>query len=96
MHASGKDTLCGQPADFGCSRSTTARSSRAAWSPRIRTPAAVIRFAASATPGSGSGERALRQQVQFNVGNVFDRHFVTYSRGVGDNRANKVSSQVSF
>jgi len=34
--------------------------------------------------------------VQFNVGNVFDRRFVTLSRGVGDRRNYNFTWQVLF
>jgi iron complex outermembrane receptor protein len=40
--------------------------------------------------------KTLRHRLQFNVGNVMDKHYVTYSRGVGDNRVYKFTYQGSF
>lgn len=42
------------------------------------------------------GERQLRHHLQLNVGNVFDRKFVTLSRGVGDRQNYNFTYQVFF
>ena len=44
----------------------------------------------SRAPGLG-----LRQRLQFNVGNLFDRTYVTLSRGVGDRRTYYVTYQIT-
>ena len=40
-------------------------------------------------------DRAFKQRIQFNVGNLFDRSYVTLSRGVGDRRNFYVTYQIS-
>lgn len=40
--------------------------------------------------------RHMSNRLQFNVDNVFDRHYVTYSRGVGDNRMFELSDRITF
>ncbi len=40
--------------------------------------------------------RTVRHEVQFNVGNVTDKKFVTYSRGAGDERSYKATYQLAF
>jgi outer membrane receptor for monomeric catechols len=44
--------------------------------------------------GRAFGEN-LKQRLQFNVGNIFDRPYVTLSRGVGDRRTYYVTYQVT-
>ena len=44
---------------------------------------------------NGFGKR-LSHSIQLNVGNVLDEDYITYSRGVGDRRAYKLTYQVSF
>ena len=39
--------------------------------------------------------QGFKQRLQFNVGNLFDRSYVTLSRGVGDRRTYAVTYQVS-
>lgn len=41
-------------------------------------------------------DKGLRHRLQFNVNNAFDKHYVTYSRGVGDYRAYKFTYQISL
>ncbi len=41
-------------------------------------------------------DRRLTHHVQFNVRNLFDRNYVTYSRGFGDDRSYQLSYRLSF